>query len=65
MTIIDHDTYKELLPAEGKVLTDGKGYVTAVSVPATADISRWREVDQPQDIEEITAEEALDIITQG
>lgn len=63
MTIIEHDYYKELRPDEGKVLTNGRGWATAVSMPLNADHSMWREIDQPEDTEEITAEEALEIIT--
>lgn len=65
MTITTYGNYKELRPDEGKVLTDGNGWTTAVAAPINADISRWTEVDPPQEEEEITAEEALMIITGG
>ena len=54
MTIITHDTYKELLPDEGKVLSNGKDWTTAVATPINADISMWHDIDQPQEEEEIT-----------
>lgn len=65
MTITEYTYHKELRPDEGKVLFDGKNYTTAVSMPLSADHSMWQEVDAPSDeeLQEITAEEALSIIT--
>lgn len=65
MTITEYTHHKELRPGEGKVLFDGKDYTTAVSMPLDADHSKWQEVDAPseEDMEELTSEEALEIIT--
>ena len=63
MTITTYGNYKELRPDEGKVLSDGKDWTTAVATPIDADISMWHDIDQPEPEEEITAEEALEIIT--
>ena len=46
MRIIEHDTYKEILPDEGKVLYDGKDTTTAVATPINTDISKWTEIDE-------------------
>lgn len=65
MTINYYTNHKEILPAEGKVLFDGKDYTTAVSMPLTADHSKWQDADapDPEEVEEITDTEALQIIT--
>lgn len=65
MTINYYTNHKEILPAEGKVLFDGKDYTTAVSMPLTADHTVWQDADapDPEEIEEITDTEALQIIT--
>lgn len=65
MTINYYTHHKELRPDEGKALFNGKDYTTAVSMPLDADHSNWQEVDapNPEDIEEITDAEALQIIT--
>ena len=59
------DSYKELRPADGKVLHNGKDYTTAVAMPINADHSMWTEVDElsPEDMEGINDTEALNIIT--
>ena len=59
------DSYKELRPADGKVLHNGKDYTTAVAMPINADHSMWHDAEPQQDKDEITAEEALEIITKG
>lgn len=46
MKITEYENHKELLPDEGKVLTDGNGYALAVSMPLDADESVWIEVDE-------------------
>lgn len=65
MTITEYTHHKELRPDEGKVLFDGKDYTTAVSMPLSADHSKWQDADapDPEGIEEITDAEALEIIT--
>lgn len=63
MTITTYANHKELLPDEGKVLSNGRDWTTAVSLPLNADHSMWRDIDQPEEGEQIPAEEALNIIT--
>lgn len=63
MTITTYTNHKELRPDEGKVLYDGMDVTTAVAAPIDADISKWQEIDPPEPEDEITAEEALNIIT--
>lgn len=38
-----------LRAAEGKVLTDGSVFVSAVALPSPEAASRWREVDAPEE----------------
>lgn len=63
MTIKTYTSHKELLPDEGKVLSNGRDWTTAVSMPLSADHSMWHDIDQPEEGEQIPAEEALNIIT--
>lgn len=63
MTIKTYTNHKELLPDEGKVLSNGRDWTTAVSLPLSADHSMWHEIDQPEEGEPISDEEALNIIT--
>lgn len=65
MTINYYTNHKEILPAEGKVLYDGKDYTTAVSMPLSADHTIWHDADapDPEEVEEITDTEALNLIT--
>ena len=63
MTITTYINHKELLPDEGKVLSNGRDWTTAISLPLSADHSMWHDIDQPEEGEPISAEEALNIIT--
>lgn len=56
-----------LTASEGMVLTDGKNYGKVIYLAVGADESAWREIPEEDYIndEEITAEEALRIITEG
>lgn len=63
MTIKTYTSHKELTPDEGKVLSNGRDWTTAVSMPLSADHSMWHDIDQPEEGEPISAEEALNIIT--
>lgn len=62
MKVTIYGNYKELIPDEGKVLSDGKEWTTAVAAPINADISMWHDIDQPMEDEEIDDSEALQII---
>ena len=63
MRVIEYTNHKELLPDEGKVLSNGRDWTTAVSMPLNADHSMWHDIDQPEEGDPISAEEALNIIT--
>lgn len=63
MRIETHDTYKELFPDEGKVLSNGRDTATRVAMPIAADHSMWHDIDEPEPGEPIDDSEALDIIT--
>lgn len=63
MTIKTYTSHKELLPDEGKVLSNGRDWTTAVSLPLSADHSMWHDIDQPEEENPISAEDALNIIT--
>ena len=63
MRIEVHDTYKTIIPDEGKMLFDGKDTASEVSMPINADHSLWRDINIIADDEEISADEALEIIT--
>lgn len=65
MTITTYTNHKELRPDEGKVLSNGRDYTTAVAMPINADHSMWHDAEPPQEEDAITAEEALEIITGG
>lgn len=59
---------KILTASDGMVLTDGKNYGKIIYLADGADESAWREIPEAQAEEEqmeITAEEALEIITGG
>ena len=58
---------KILTASDGMVLTDGKTYARIIYLADGADESVWREIPEEEYIndEEITAEEALKIITEG
>lgn len=62
MTTNYHEHSVELVADEGKVLYNGADYTTAISLPLGQDISAWTETDPPSGEDEITADEALDII---
>ena len=68
MKIENHRKYKELLPEEGKVLTNGSVTVSAVAMPLEQDVTPWREIDKPawaDDTTDISDAEALNIILNG
>lgn len=52
MKINRYTYFKELLPDEGKVLTDGNGYSTAVAMPLDGDETIWQEIDKIEEEEE-------------
>lgn len=58
---------KILTASGGMVLTDGKNYGRIIYLAEAADASAWYEIPEEEYIndEEITAEEALKIITEG
>ena len=58
---------KILKASDGMILTDGKNYGKIIYLADGADESAWREIPEEEyvDDEEITAEEALKIITEG
>lgn len=58
---------KVLTASDGMVLTDGKTYGKIIYLAEGADASVWHEIPEEEYIndEEITAEEALKIITEG
>lgn len=58
---------KILTASDGMVLTDGKTYGKIIYLAEGADASAWREIPEEEYVndEEITAEEALKIITEG
>ena len=59
---------KTLKASAGMVLTDGKTYGRIIYLAEGADESAWREIPEAEAAEEqmeITAEEALEIITGG
>ena len=61
--------FRILTSAEGKYLTNGETYSTKVYLGANASPDDWWEVDEippePEEDEELSAEEALDIIVNG
>ena len=63
MTITNYEHSVELRADEGKWLTNGTDYTTAISLPLGSDISVWSETNENPEDEEITDEEALQIIT--
>lgn len=58
---------KQLTASAGMVLTDGKNYGRIIYLAEGADESAWHEIPEEEYLndEEITAEEALKIITEG
>ena len=53
MTITNYEHSVELRADEGKWLTNGEDYTTAVSMPIGSDISVWAETDtNPQEEQE-------------
>lgn len=59
---------KILKASDGMILTDGKNYGKIIYLADGADESVWREITEAEAAEEqmeITAEEALEIITGG
>lgn len=57
---------KILKASDGMILTDGKNYGKIIYLADGADESVWREIPEDEyNDEEITAEEALKIITEG
>ena len=58
---------KTLTASDGMVLTDGKTYGKIIYLAEDADESAWHEIPEEEYIndEEITADEALRIITEG
>ena len=65
---IETGKFTILTPSEGKYLTNGETYSTKVYLGKEASPDEWWEVDKiPEEAadEELTAEEALDIIVNG
>jgi hypothetical protein len=58
---------KVLTASDGMVLTDGKTYGKIIYLAEGADASAWHEIPEEEYMNdtEITAEEALKIITEG
>lgn len=58
---------KILTASDGMILTDGKNYGKIIYLADGADETVWREIPEDEYInnEEITADEALKIITEG
>ena len=63
MTITNYEHSVEIRADEGKWLTNGTDYTTAISLPLGSDISVWSETDEYVEEDPITDEEALQIIT--
>lgn len=45
MTINTYEEYTELLPEDGKILTDGEIITNRVNVPIEVDYSQWYEIE--------------------
>ena len=52
MRIVEYTGYKEVLPDEGKVLTDGESIAFALMTPLNVDVTMWYEIDKPEDDEQ-------------
>ena len=53
----------QLIADDGKVLQKGDVYATTVYLGVNDSVGNWTEIDEPE--EQITASEALAIITEG
>lgn len=47
MIINNYEDYTELLPENGKILTDGEIETNRVCVPIDVDFSQWYEIVEP------------------